>query len=111
MGDIINGVFSYTSICNKGDWIDINVAILTIMTRLNTMTITEDDIDNYVDTLTTAITSAIAEKVPIKSISIGLPIEIRELIRQKRLRRRTRLTLIVYRNELARALLSGKRDS
>ena len=51
------------------------------------MTITEDEIDNYIDTLTNTITSAIAEKVPTKSIernSIGLPIEIRELIRQKR---------------------------
>ena len=51
-------------------------------TTLNKMAITEDEIDNYVDTLTNTITSAIAEKVPTKSIkrkSIGLPIEIREL--------------------------------
>ena len=33
-------------------------------TTLNKMTITEDEIDNYVDTLTNTITSAIAEKVP-----------------------------------------------
>ena len=55
-------------------------------TTLNKMTITEDEIDNYVDTLTNAITSAIAETVSTKTIkrnSIGLPIEIRELIRQK----------------------------
>ena len=55
------------------------------------MAITEDEIDNYVDTLTNTITSAIAENVPTKSIkrnSIGLPIEIRELIRQKRHQRR-----------------------
>ena len=66
---------------------DINFAIRSTMTK----TITEDEIDNYVDTLTNAITSAIAEKVPTKTIkrnSIGLPIEIRELIRQKRHPRR-----------------------
>ena len=60
-------------------------------TTLNKMTITEDEIDNYVDTLTNTITSASAEKVPNKSIkrnTIGLPIEIRELIRQKRHQRR-----------------------
>ena len=42
---------------------------------LNKMTITEDEIDNYVDKLTNTITSAIAEKVFTKSIernSIGL---------------------------------------
>ena len=53
------------------------------------MTITGDE--NYVDTLTNTITGVIAEKVPTKSIkrnSIGLPIEIRELIRQKRHQRR-----------------------
>ena len=62
-----------------------------IKTALNKMTFTEDEIDNYVDTLTNTITNAIAEKVPTKSIkrnSIGLPIEIRELIRQKRHQRR-----------------------
>ena len=78
---------------HKADWIDINFAIRSTMTKttLNKMTITEDEIDNYVDTLTNTITSAIAEKVPTKSIkrnSIGLPIEIRELIRQKRHQRR-----------------------
>ena len=60
-------------------------------TTPNKMTITEDEIDNYVDTLTNTITSAIAEKVPTKTIkrnSIGLPIEIMELIRQKRHQRR-----------------------
>ena len=58
--------------------------------------------------------------VPTKSIkrnSIGLPIEIRELIRQKRHQRRlwqrTRIpqyktTLIDYRNELARTLPSER---
>ena len=96
---IINGVFSYNPIYNKmsektvrlfhkADWIDINFAIRSTMTKttLNKMTIAEDEIDNYVDTLTNTI-SAIAEKVPTKTIkrnSIGLPIEIRELIRQKR---------------------------
>ena len=101
---IINGVFSYKPICNKmdektgrlfhkADWIDINFAIRSTMTKttLNKMTITEDEIDNYVDTLTNTITSAIAEKVPTKTIkrnSTGLPIEIRELIRQKRHQRR-----------------------
>ena len=42
------------------------------------MTITEDEIDSYVDTLTNTITSAIDEKFPTKSIkqnSIGLPEE------------------------------------
>ena len=91
---------------HKADWIDINFAIRSTMTK----TITEDEIDKYVDTLTNTITSAIAEKVPTKTIkrnSIGLPIEIRELIRQKRHQRRlrcTRQTLTVYRNELARTL-------
>ena len=32
-------------------------------TTLNKMTITEDEIDNYIDTLTNTITSTIAEKV------------------------------------------------
>ena len=92
---IISDVFSYMPFYNKmnektvrlfhkGDWIDINFAIRSTMTKttLSKMTITEDEINNCVDTLTN-----IAEKVPIKSIkrnSIGLPIEIRELIRQKR---------------------------
>ena len=67
----------------------INFSICTTMTKtsLNKRNITEDEIDNYVDTLTNTITSVIAEKVPTKSIkrnSMGLPIEIRELIRQKR---------------------------
>ena len=74
---------------HKAHWMDINFAICSTMTKtiLNKMTITEDEIDNYVDTWTNTITSAIAEKVPTKTIkrnSIGLPIEIRELIRQKR---------------------------
>ena len=73
----------------KADWIDINFSIRTTMmeTILNKRNVTEDEIDNYVDTLTNTITSVIAEKVPTKSIklnSMGLPIEIRELIRQKR---------------------------
>ena len=82
------------------------------------MTITEDEIDNYVYTLTNTIASAMAEKVPTKSIkrnSIGLPIEIRELIRQKRHQRRlwqrTRIPQYKtqkYRNELARTLLSER---
>ena len=96
----INVFFSYKPIYNKmnektvrlflkADWIDINFAIRSTLTKitLNKMTITEDEIDNYVDTLTNTITSAITEKVPTKSIkrnSIGLPIEIRELIRQMR---------------------------
>ena len=85
---IINGVFSYKPIYNKmnektvrlfhkADWIDINFAIRSTKTTLDKMTITEDEIDNYVDTLTNTITSAIAEKVPTKTIkrnSIGLPI-------------------------------------
>ena len=64
---------------HKADWIDINFAIRSTMTKTT--------LDNYADTLTNTITSAIAEKVPTKTIkrnSIGLPIEIRELIRQKR---------------------------
>ena len=78
---------------HKAEWMDINFAIRSTMTKiiLNKMTITEDEIDNYVDTLTNTITSAIAEKVPTKTIkrnSIGLPIEIRELIRQKKHPRR-----------------------
>ena len=54
----------------KADWIDINFVIRSTMTKttLNKMTITEDEIDNYVDTLTNTITSAITEKVPTKSI-------------------------------------------
>ena len=52
----------------------------------NVIRYTDKSYDNYVDTLTNTITSVIAEKVPTKSIkrnSMGLPIEIRELIRQK----------------------------
>ena len=72
-----------------GDWIDMNFAIRSTMTKttLNKMTITENEIYNYVDTLTNTIPSAVAEKVPTKSIkrnSIGLSIEIRGLIHQKR---------------------------
>ena len=74
---------------HKADWIDINFAIRSTMTKttLYKMTITVDEFDYYVDTLTSTITSAIAEKFPTKTIkrnSIGLSIEIRELIRQKR---------------------------
>ena len=76
----------------KADWIDINFSIRTTMTKttLNKQNVTEDEIDNYVDTLTNTITSVIAEKVPTKSIkrNLCLPIEIRELIRQKRHQRR-----------------------
>ena len=86
---IMDGVFSYKHIYNKmnektvrlfhkADWMDINFAIRSTMTKttLNKMTITEEEIDNYVDTLTNTITSAIAEKVPTKTKrnSIGLPI-------------------------------------
>ena len=124
---IINGVFSYTPIYNKtdektvrlfhkADWLDINFSIRTIMneTKLNKRTITTDEIDNYVDKLTNTINRAIIDKVPTKAIkrqSVGLPSEIRELIRQKRQQRRfwkrqefrsIRLTLTVYINELAR---------
>ena len=70
---IINGVCSYKPINNKmnektvtlfhkADWIDINFAIRSTMTKTtpNKRTITEDEID----TLTNTITSAITEKVP-----------------------------------------------
>ena len=78
---------------HKANWIDINFSIRTTMTKttLNKRNVTEDEIDNYVDILTNTITSAIAENVPTKYIkrnSMGLPIEIRELIRQKRHQRR-----------------------
>ena len=55
---------------HKAAWNDINFAIRSTMTKttLNKMIITENEIDNYVDTLTNPITSAIAEKVPTKSI-------------------------------------------
>ena len=77
----------------KVGWIDINFSIRRTMTgtTLNKRNVTEDEIDNYVDTLTNTITSVIAEKVPTKSIkrnSMGLPLEIRELMRQKRYQRR-----------------------
>ena len=73
--------------------IDFNFSIRTTMTKttLNKRNVTADEIDNYVDTLTNTITSVIAEKAPTKSIKrnfMGLPIEIRELIRQKRDQRR-----------------------
>ena len=109
----------------KVDRIDINFVIRSTMTKttLNKMTITEDEIDNYVDTLTNTITSAITEKIPTKSTnpikrnSIGLPIEIRNWYVRRDTRgdfgkgpeyRSTRQTLIVYRNELARTLLSER---
>ena len=68
---------------HKADRIEINFAIRSTITNtsLNKMTITEDEIDNYVDTLSNTITSAIAEKVPTKSI------EIRELILEETLTR------------------------
>ena len=64
---------------HKADWIDINFTIRSTMTKtaLNEMTITEDEIDNYVEILANTITSAIAEKVTTKTIKrkfIGLPI-------------------------------------
>ena len=104
---------------HKADWMDINFAIRSTMTKI----ITEDEIDNYVDTLTNAITSAIAEKFPTKTIkrnSIGLPTEIRELIRQKRHPRihweKTRIPQYKsnanhYSNELARTLLPGRKTA
>ena len=53
---------------HKANWIDIKFAIRSTMTKttLNKMTITEYEIDHYVDTLTNTITTAIAEKVPPK---------------------------------------------
>ena len=55
---------------HKDHWININFAIRSTMTKStrNKMTITEEEIDNYMDTLTNTITSVIAEKVPTKSI-------------------------------------------
>ena len=54
---------------HEADWIDINFSIRSTMTKttFNKMTITEDEIGNYVDTLTNTITSAITEKVPTKT--------------------------------------------
>ena len=62
---IINGVFSYTPVCNewevkpvmlyhKADWLDINFTIRQHMTDtvLNYKTVTKDEIDNYFDKLT-----------------------------------------------------------
>ena len=65
---------------HKANWIDINFSIRTTMTKttLNKRNVTEDEIDNYVGTLTITITSVIAKKVPTKSIkrnSMGIPIE------------------------------------
>ena len=55
---------------HKADRIDINFVIRSTMTKttLNKMTITEDEIDNYVDTLINTITSAIAENVPTNQL-------------------------------------------
>ena len=125
--------FSYKAIYNKmneetvrlfhkADWIDINFAIRSTMTKttLNKMTIIKDEIGNYVNTLTSTITSAITENAPTKSIKrnyIGLPIEIRELYVRRDTRgdfgkglefRIIRQTSIVYRNELARTLSSER---
>ena len=108
---------------HKADWIGINFAIRSTMTTLNKMTITEDKIDNYVDTLANTITNAIAEKVSSKSIkrnSIGLPIEIRELIRQMRHQRRLwqRTRIPQYKtntnrlqNRISKDITIRKRDS
>ena len=84
-----------------------NFDIRTTMTK----TTLEFEIDNYVDTMTNTIISAIAEKVPTKSIkrnSIGLLIDTRGEFGKGQGYHRTRLTLIVYRNELARTLLSER---
>ena len=75
---IVNGVFSYKPIYNKmnekivrlfheADWIDINFAIRSTMTKttLNKMTITEDEIDNYVDALTNTITRPSLKRFPL----------------------------------------------
>ena len=51
---------------HEADWIDINFAIRSTMakTTLNKMTITEDEIDNYVDALTNTITRPSLKRFP-----------------------------------------------
>ena len=76
---IINGLFSYTSIYNKMNektvrlfhkpcWIDIRTTMTT--TTPNKIIIAEDEIDNYVDTLTNTITSGIASSSSFKFLGI-----------------------------------------
>ena len=101
---------------HKADWIDINFSIRTTMTKttLHKRNVTEDEIDNYVDTLTNTITSVIAEKVPTKSIkgnSMGLPIEIRELIRQKRQGDLCKTNANRLQKRISKDITTRKRDS
>ena len=78
---------------HKADWTNINATITDTMATdtLHPNTSTEQDIDSYVTKLSETITTLIEEKVPTKKLkgnSIGLPIEIRELILEKRQERR-----------------------
>jgi len=86
---------------HKANWTDINDSLTNTMsnTNLNPLYDTPQNIDSYVTTMSETISSLIEEKVPTKILkgnSIGLPIEIRELILKKRQARRrwqqTRLT-------------------
>jgi predicted RNA-binding protein with RPS1 domain len=59
--------------------------------ELDIRTSTIQDIDNYVNTLTETITSTVDDKVKSKTLkpnSVGLPQEIRDLIKEKRRQRR-----------------------
>ena len=101
---IITGVLHCTPVVNrrpnrtirlyhKANWKDINDTIMATMddSSLDMENATIQDIDNYVDKLTTTITSTVNDKVPTKSIkgnSVGLPKKIRDLITQKRHMRR-----------------------
>ena len=78
---------------HKADWTSINETITSTMSShiLHPNTSTEHDIDAYVGKLTETICSSIEEKVPTKKLkgnSIGLPVEIRGLILEKRQQRR-----------------------
>ena len=97
---VITGVLYCTPVVNrrpdrtirlyhKANWKDINDIIMAKMdnSSLDMENATIQDIDTYVDKLTTTITSTVNDKVPTKSIkgnSIGIPKEIRDLITQKR---------------------------
>ena len=95
---IINGFFSFKPIYNKmngktvklfhqADWIDINFAILSTMTRPHS---TKWPLlrTKLTTTLTHWPTQLQVSTKSIKRNSIGLPIKIRVLIRQKRHQRR-----------------------
>ena len=101
---VINGSFTYDLVPNvtanrevmlfhKANWLDINDTISRAMheVQLDDKYTTKEEIDQYVDKLTSTIFQTIDTQVPrghIRSDNIGIPADVRELISQKRHQRR-----------------------